>query len=77
MLSIFVGNNILNFYVCWLQMLQEFADDVVPLIIPAKGGAMQAVRVVLTSSKEDKDLLQVATISQSLVMILVKLHLMI
>lgn len=41
-----------------VEMLQEFADDVVPLIIPAKGGAMQAVRVVLTSSKEDKDLLQ-------------------
>ncbi|KAJ6874101.1 hypothetical protein NC651_032821 [Populus alba x Populus x berolinensis] len=41
-----------------VEMLQEFADDVVPLIIPARGGAMQAVRVVLTSSKEDKDLLQ-------------------
>ncbi|KAJ6319317.1 hypothetical protein OIU78_014856 [Salix suchowensis] len=41
-----------------VEMLQEFADDVVPLIIPAKGGATQAVRVVLTSSKEDKDLLQ-------------------
>ncbi|XP_061961060.1 poly(A)-specific ribonuclease PARN-like [Populus nigra] len=41
-----------------VEMLQEFADDVVPLIIPAKGGAMQAIRVVLTSSKEDKDLLQ-------------------
>lgn len=38
-----------------LEMLREFSDELVPLIIPAKGGGTQAVRVVLTSSKEDKD----------------------
>jgi poly(A)-specific ribonuclease len=42
-------------------MLEEFSDDLVPLIIPAKGGATQTVRVILTSSKEDKVLLQVAS----------------
>ncbi|KAF2292517.1 hypothetical protein GH714_025072 [Hevea brasiliensis] len=41
-----------------IEMLQEFTDDLVPLIIPAKGGGTQSVRVVLTSSKEDKELLQ-------------------
>ncbi|KAG6680740.1 hypothetical protein I3842_13G058300 [Carya illinoinensis] len=41
-----------------LEMLEEFSDDLVPLIIPAKGGATQAVRVVLTSSKEDMVLFQ-------------------
>lgn len=40
-------------------MLREFSDELVPLIIPAKSGGMQAVRVVLTSSKEDKDLFEV------------------
>lgn len=45
----------------WLQMLQEFADDIIPLIIPAKGGTTEAVRVVLTSSKEDKDLFEVSS----------------
>ncbi|KAG8640399.1 poly(A)-specific ribonuclease PARN-like isoform X5 [Manihot esculenta] len=39
-------------------MLQEFNDDLVPLIIPAKRGGTQLVRVVLTSSEEDKELLQ-------------------
>lgn len=42
-------------------MLQEFADDIIPLIIPAKGGTTEAVRVVLTSSKEDKDLFEVSS----------------
>lgn len=42
-------------------MLEEFSDDLVPSIIPAKGGTIQAVRVILTSSKEDKVLLQVAS----------------
>jgi hypothetical protein len=42
-------------------MLEEFSDDLVPLIIPAKGGATQVVRVILTSSKEDKVLFQVAS----------------
>ncbi|XP_018498056.1 poly(A)-specific ribonuclease PARN-like [Pyrus x bretschneideri] len=41
-----------------LEMLKEFSDDLVPLIIPAKGGGTQAVRVVLTSSKEDKELFE-------------------
>ncbi|KAG6630981.1 poly(A)-specific ribonuclease PARN-like isoform X2 [Carya illinoinensis] len=41
-----------------LEMLEEFSDDLVPLIIPAKGGATQAVRVVLTSSKDDMVLFQ-------------------
>ncbi|KAJ9169842.1 hypothetical protein P3X46_017991 [Hevea brasiliensis] len=41
-----------------IEMLQEFTDDLVPLIIPAKGGGTQSVRVVLASSKEDKELLQ-------------------
>jgi poly(A)-specific ribonuclease len=44
-----------------LEMLEEFSDDLVPLIIPAKGGATQVVRVILTSSKEDKVLFQVAS----------------
>ncbi|KAJ8899461.1 hypothetical protein K2173_018435 [Erythroxylum novogranatense] len=39
-----------------IEMLQDF-DDLVPLIILAKGGGAQAVRAVLTSSKEDKNLL--------------------
>ena len=42
-------------------MLKEFSDDLVPLIIPAKGGGTQAVRVVLTSSQADKDLFEVVT----------------
>lgn len=40
-------------------MLKEFSDELVPLIIPAKGGGTQSVRIVLTSSKEDKDLFEV------------------
>ncbi|KAM1318569.1 hypothetical protein EV2_003890 [Malus domestica] len=41
-----------------LEMLKEFSDDLVPLIIPARGGGTQAVRVVLTSSKEDRELFE-------------------
>ncbi|XP_062020101.1 poly(A)-specific ribonuclease PARN-like [Rosa rugosa] len=41
-----------------LEMLKEFSDELVPLIIPANGGGTQSVRVVLTSSKEDKDLFE-------------------
>ncbi|MFS7947835.1 putative poly(A)-specific ribonuclease [Helianthus anomalus] len=33
-------------------------ENVVPLTIPTKGGRTQSVRVVLTSSKEDRDLLE-------------------
>lgn len=40
-------------------MLKEFSDELVPLIIPAKGGGTQSVRIVLTSSKQDKDLFEV------------------
>lgn len=40
-------------------MLEEFSDDLVPLLIPAKSGGTQAIRAVLTSSKEDRDLLKV------------------
>ncbi|XP_031262914.1 poly(A)-specific ribonuclease PARN-like [Pistacia vera] len=40
-----------------LKMLEEFSD-LVPLLIPAKSGGTQAVRVVLTSSEEDRDLLK-------------------
>ncbi|CAN0898084.1 Poly(A)-specific ribonuclease PARN-like [Linum grandiflorum] len=39
------------------KMLQNYDDNLVPLMIPAKSGGSQAVRVVLTSSKEDRDLL--------------------
>ena len=45
----------------WPQMLEDFSDDLVPLIIPGKDGATQEVRVILTSSKEDKVLFQVAS----------------
>lgn len=48
-------------FLCWPQMLEDFSDDLVPLIIPGKGGATQEVRVILTSSKEDKVLFQVAS----------------
>lgn len=50
-------------------MLREFFDDLVALKIPTKGGGTQAVRVVLTSSKEDKSLLEVANKSRSLIRI--------
>lgn len=39
-----------------LEVLTAFSDDVVPLLSSAKKGGTQAVRVVLTSSKEDRDL---------------------
>ncbi|ESQ37066.1 hypothetical protein EUTSA_v10002449mg [Eutrema salsugineum] len=38
-----------------LEMLTEFADDVVPLLIASKSGGTQAVRAVFMSSKEDMD----------------------
>ncbi|GMI70873.1 hypothetical protein like AT3G25430 [Hibiscus trionum] len=40
------------------EMLREFSDDLVALKIPTKGGGTQAVRVVLTSSKEDRSLFE-------------------
>ncbi|MED6168389.1 hypothetical protein PIB30_011280 [Stylosanthes scabra] len=41
-----------------MEMLVEISDDLLPLIIPAKSGSTQAVRVVLANSKEDKDFLE-------------------
>ncbi|XP_057483124.1 poly(A)-specific ribonuclease PARN-like [Actinidia eriantha] len=41
-----------------LEMLREFSDDLIPLLVPANGGGTQAVRVVLTSSKEDRESFQ-------------------
>ncbi|KAK9159465.1 hypothetical protein Syun_005806 [Stephania yunnanensis] len=41
-----------------LEMLSKFSNDLVPLVIPGKGGEPQAVRVVLASSEEDKNLLE-------------------
>ncbi|KAG7014570.1 Poly(A)-specific ribonuclease PARN-like protein, partial [Cucurbita argyrosperma subsp. argyrosperma] len=41
-----------------LELLSEFSDDLVPVVIPAKGGGTQAIRAILTSSKEDKILLE-------------------
>ncbi|CAH2050485.1 unnamed protein product [Thlaspi arvense] len=38
-----------------LGMLRESFDDLVPLSIPAKSGGTQAVRIVLTSSREDRE----------------------
>ncbi|XP_027182611.1 poly(A)-specific ribonuclease PARN-like isoform X3 [Coffea eugenioides] len=40
-----------------LEMLHEFTD-LVPLLVPAKGGGSQAIRVVLTSSNEDKNVFE-------------------
>ncbi|KAK6259690.1 hypothetical protein SCA6_014164 [Theobroma cacao] len=47
-----------NFRITCANMLGEFSDDLVALKIPTKGGGTQAVRVVLTSSKEDKSLFE-------------------
>ncbi|KAK7293222.1 hypothetical protein RJT34_16085 [Clitoria ternatea] len=41
-----------------LEMLVDYSDDLLPLLIPANNGTTQAVRIVLTNSKEEKDLLQ-------------------
>ncbi|XP_027082930.1 poly(A)-specific ribonuclease PARN-like isoform X1 [Coffea arabica] len=40
-----------------LETLQEFTD-LVPLLVPAKVGGSQAIRVVLTSSKEDRNVFE-------------------
>ncbi|CAO2818970.1 unnamed protein product [Amaranthus hypochondriacus] len=39
-----------------LEVVKEYADETVPLLIPAKNGSTQGVRIVFTSSNEDKDL---------------------
>ncbi|GAU29619.1 hypothetical protein TSUD_164690 [Trifolium subterraneum] len=41
-----------------LQMIVDFPDDILPLVIPTKGGTTQAVRIVLANSREDKELLE-------------------
>ncbi|XP_038899639.1 poly(A)-specific ribonuclease PARN-like isoform X2 [Benincasa hispida] len=41
-----------------LELLMEFSDDLVPVVIPAKSGGTRAIRAILTSSKEDKILLE-------------------
>lgn len=41
-----------------LDVLKEYSDDIVPLLIPIKRGGTQGVRVVLTSSKEDRILFE-------------------
>lgn len=40
-----------------LEIVNQIGDDLVPLVVPDKGGTLKAVRVVLTSSDEDKSLL--------------------
>ncbi|KAE9592150.1 hypothetical protein Lal_00012925 [Lupinus albus] len=40
-----------------LEMLVD-SSDVLPLLVPGKGGTAQAIRIVLANSKEDKDLLE-------------------
>lgn len=41
------------------QMMTEFSDDVVTLLVASKSRGTQAVRAVFMSSKEDKDLFKV------------------
>ncbi|KAJ8458111.1 hypothetical protein OPV22_031037 [Ensete ventricosum] len=40
-----------------LQTVSHIHDDIVPLVVPDKPGGPKAVRIVLTSSEEDKNLL--------------------
>ncbi|XP_008799184.1 poly(A)-specific ribonuclease PARN-like isoform X1 [Phoenix dactylifera] len=40
-----------------LEMVTHISDDLVPLVVPDKSGGAKSVRVVLTSSEEDKNLL--------------------
>lgn len=37
-----------------IEVLKEFSDELVPLLVPGKHGESQAVRIIWTSSKEDK-----------------------
>lgn len=57
----------------WLQVLGEFFDDLVPVLVPAKTGT-RAVQVIYTSSEEDKDLLKVTSRILFLVIIGILLH---
>lgn len=57
-----INSNVLGM----LQMVKSQYENVVPLTIPAKGGGTQSVRVVLTSSKEDRDLFKVVYIGELL-----------
>jgi len=47
-------------------MVVDFSDDLLPLVIPSKGGTTQAVRVVLTKSREDKEVLEVTRVFRCL-----------
>jgi poly(A)-specific ribonuclease len=49
-----------------MQMIVDFPDDFLPLVIPTKGGTTQAVRIVLANSREDKELLEVTRVFFSL-----------
>jgi poly(A)-specific ribonuclease len=42
-----------------LQTVNRTFDDIVSLVVPDKAGAARAVRVIFTSSAEDKNLLLV------------------
>lgn len=42
-----------------MQAVSHISDELVPIVVPEKGGEPRAVRVVLTSSEDDKNLLMV------------------
>ena len=44
-------------------MLKKSFDNLVPLIAPGKAGEVKEVKVVLTSSEEDRNVLLVRNIS--------------
>ncbi|BAT84212.1 hypothetical protein LR48_Vigan03g109100 [Vigna angularis] len=41
-----------------LEMLLDHSDDLLPLLIPANSGTIHAIRIVLATSKEDKESLE-------------------
>ncbi|GAB2282395.1 hypothetical protein Dimus_016940 [Dionaea muscipula] len=41
-----------------IEVLKEFSDELVPLLVPGKHGENQAVRIIWTCSKEDKSLFE-------------------
>lgn len=46
----------------WMQAVSHISDELVPIVMPEKGGEPKAVRVVLTSSEDDKNLLMVRSL---------------
>lgn len=42
-----------------MQVVGQICDDLVPLIVPDKQGEIKTVRLILTSSEDDKNLLLV------------------